>query len=127
MALFRLKAVRAARVSEVSEATAAAPVPEEDRISFHIGNPLQDARLSSAFLRMALGLATRTVNKAEAMEPPTDVYFATGWGALSETHDFLDKLYSSREFYTSPIDFVGSVHNAPAGQVAMRSKARGPM
>ncbi len=56
MALFRLKAVRAARVSEVSETTAAAPVPDEDRINFHIGNPLQDARLSSAFLRLALGL-----------------------------------------------------------------------
>jgi aspartate/methionine/tyrosine aminotransferase len=56
MALFRLKAVQAARVSEVSETTAAAPVPDEDRINFHIGNPLQDARLSSAFLRIALGL-----------------------------------------------------------------------
>ncbi len=56
MALFRLKAVPAARVSEVSEATAAAPVPDEDRINFHIGNPLQDARLSSAFMRLTLGL-----------------------------------------------------------------------
>ena len=55
-ALFRLKPVRAARVSEVSETTAAAPVPAEDRINFHIGNPLQDPRLSSAFLRMALGI-----------------------------------------------------------------------
>ncbi len=56
MALFRLKAIPAARVSEVSEATAAAPIPDEDRINFHIGNPLQDARLSSAFLRLTLGL-----------------------------------------------------------------------
>ncbi|MBN1563572.1 MAG: pyridoxal phosphate-dependent aminotransferase [Anaerolineae bacterium] len=56
MALFRLKSVRAARVSEVSETTAAAPIPDEDRINFHIGNPLQDSRLSSAFLRLALGL-----------------------------------------------------------------------
>ena len=56
MALFRLKAVPAARVSEVSEATAAAPIPDEDRINFHIGNPLQDARLSSAFMRITLGL-----------------------------------------------------------------------
>ncbi|RPJ02206.1 MAG: hypothetical protein EHM39_02255, partial [Chloroflexi bacterium] len=56
MALFRLRPVRAARVSEVSETTAAAPVPPEDRINFHIGNPLQDPRLSSAFLRTALGI-----------------------------------------------------------------------
>lgn len=55
-AFFRLKPLRAARVSEVSETTAAAPVPPEERINFHIGNPLQDPRLSSAFLRTALGL-----------------------------------------------------------------------
>ncbi|MBL8134449.1 MAG: hypothetical protein JNL42_21490, partial [Anaerolineae bacterium] len=58
-ALFRLKPLRAARVSEVSETTAAAPVPPEERINFHIGNPLQDPRLSSAFLRTALGLDIR--------------------------------------------------------------------
>lgn len=54
--MFRLKPVRVARVSEVSETTAAAPVPAEERINFHIGNPLQDPTLSSAFLRTALGL-----------------------------------------------------------------------
>src|SRR5689334_10725455 len=59
LAFFRLKPVRAARVSEVSETTAAAPVPPEDRINFHIGNPLQDPRLSSAFLRTALGIDVR--------------------------------------------------------------------
>jgi aspartate/methionine/tyrosine aminotransferase len=53
---FRLKPIRAARVSEISETTTAAPVPPEERINFHIGNPLQDARLSSAFLRIALGI-----------------------------------------------------------------------
>jgi aspartate/methionine/tyrosine aminotransferase len=53
---FRMKPIRAARVSEISETTAAAPVPDEERVNFHIGNPLQDARLSSAFLRIALGI-----------------------------------------------------------------------
>ena len=53
---FRLKPIRAARVSEISETTAAAPVPSEERVNFHIGNPLQDSRLSSAFLRIALGI-----------------------------------------------------------------------
>jgi len=75
--------------------------------------------------RMALGLAARTMDRAGKTNPASDVYFGTAWGALSETHDFLEKLYASNEFYTSPIDFVGSVHNAPAGQVAMRAKARG--
>ena len=56
LAFFRLKPIRAARVSEISETTAAAPVPNEERVNFHIGNPLQDSRLSSAFLRIALGI-----------------------------------------------------------------------
>ncbi|MFM8321078.1 MAG: aminotransferase class I/II-fold pyridoxal phosphate-dependent enzyme, partial [Chloroflexota bacterium] len=56
LAPFRLKQIRAARVSEISETTAAAPVPPEERVNFHIGNPLQDPQLSSAFLRIALGL-----------------------------------------------------------------------
>ena len=53
---FRMKPVKAARVSEISETTATAPVPYEEQVNFHIGNPLQDARLSSAFVRIALGI-----------------------------------------------------------------------
>jgi aspartate/methionine/tyrosine aminotransferase len=56
LTFFRLKPIRAARVSEISETTAAASVPPEERVNFHIGNPLQDERLSSAFLRIALGI-----------------------------------------------------------------------
>jgi aspartate/methionine/tyrosine aminotransferase len=56
LSFFRLKQVHTARVSEISEATADAPIPPEERINFHIGNPLQDTRLSSAFLRLALGI-----------------------------------------------------------------------
>jgi hypothetical protein len=50
----------------------------------------------------------------------------TGWGGLAETHDFLRKLFDSGETLSSPTDFVGSVHNAPAGQAAMLLEARGP-
>jgi aspartate/methionine/tyrosine aminotransferase len=53
---FHLKPIQVARVSEISETTAAAPVSAEERINFHIGNPLQDTRLSSTFLRIALGI-----------------------------------------------------------------------
>ena len=55
-AAFRLKPIRVARVSEVSESTAAASIPEEERVNFHIGNPVQDVSLSSAYLRMVLGI-----------------------------------------------------------------------
>ncbi|MCX7839059.1 MAG: pyridoxal phosphate-dependent aminotransferase, partial [Anaerolineae bacterium] len=57
LTLFRLKPIRVARVSEISETTAASAVPREERVDFHIGNPLQDARLSSAFLRLVLGIS----------------------------------------------------------------------
>lgn len=63
---FRLKQIRVARVSEISEATAASPVPPEERVNFHIGNPLQDVRLSSAFLRIALGIDVRRQDLADA-------------------------------------------------------------
>ena len=43
---FRLKPTRAAKVSEISEATAASAVAPEERVNFHIGNPVQDPRLS---------------------------------------------------------------------------------
>jgi aspartate/methionine/tyrosine aminotransferase len=77
MSLFRLKTVRAARVSEISETTAAAPVPDEDRINFHIGNPLQDTRLSSAFLRIALGLDIRQDELDDA--DPAAILDHLGW------------------------------------------------
>ncbi len=56
---FRLKPVRSARVSEISESTAASGVAPEERVNFHIGNPLQDTRLSSAYLRIVLGIDVR--------------------------------------------------------------------
>lgn len=66
LAFFRLKQIRVARVSEISEATAAAPVSPEERVNFHIGNPLQDVKLSSAFLRIALGIDVRRQDLADA-------------------------------------------------------------
>ena len=66
LTFFRLKPIRVARVSEISETTAASPVPREERVDFHIGNPLQDARLSSAFLRIALGIDIHQENLRDA-------------------------------------------------------------
>jgi 3-oxoacyl-[acyl-carrier-protein] synthase-1/3-oxoacyl-[acyl-carrier-protein] synthase II len=52
------------------------------------------------------------------------VVTGTSWGALSETHDFLAHLYETEEKFGSPTDFVGTVHNAPAGQIAQWLEAR---
>ena len=79
LTFFRLKPIRAARVSEISETTAAAPVPPEQRVNFHIGNPLQDERLSSAFLRIALGLDVHQEDLRDS--DPDAILDFLGWEA----------------------------------------------
>jgi 3-oxoacyl-(acyl-carrier-protein) synthase len=77
--------------------------------------------------KMTLSLAVTAEEKAAPDErKPGAVFMGTGWGALSETHDFLSRLTDSREQFPSPTDFVGSVHNGPAGQVAIHFGATGP-
>jgi aspartate/methionine/tyrosine aminotransferase len=46
--------MRASKVSEISEATAASAVSPEERVNFHIGNPVQDPRLKDLYLRLVL-------------------------------------------------------------------------
>lgn len=76
--------------------------------------------------RLTLSLATAVHADAGLVNKPSSIFFGTGWGALSETYDFLTKLFESDEQFTSPIDFIGSVHNAPAGQVAIHFGSHGP-
>ena len=77
-------------------------------------------RLPRLFLSLAALVAAGEEVKPEA------IFAASGWGGLSETHDFLERLTASGELHPSPIDFVGSVHNASAGLVAMLHGADGP-
>jgi 3-oxoacyl-(acyl-carrier-protein) synthase len=64
--------------------------------------------------------------RSNAGDPEIEsVFFGTGWGSLSETNDFLNGLFESDEKFPSPIDFIGSVHNAPAGQLALAHRATG--
>jgi len=75
---------------------------------------------------MALALAVAACPDQTSERCPTSVFFGTGWGALSETHDFITQLFESGDRFSSPADFVGSVHNASAGQVGIAFKATGP-
>ena len=78
-AAFRLKPIRVARVSEISESTAAVAIPDEERVNFHIGNPVQDASLSSAYLRMALGI---DIHREELSDTaPETILEYLGWDA----------------------------------------------
>ena len=77
--------------------------------------------------RMTLSLASRAFeNSSLDNQKPGAVFMGTSWGALSETHDFLTRLEESNEQFPSPTDFVGSVHNGPASQVAILFGATGP-
>ena len=76
--------------------------------------------------RLALSLAVAAHKDSGELDDPNSLFFGTGWGPLSDTYDFLTKLYESEEHFTSPIDFIGSVHNAPAGLIAIGFGATGP-
>jgi 3-oxoacyl-[acyl-carrier-protein] synthase-1/3-oxoacyl-[acyl-carrier-protein] synthase II len=75
--------------------------------------------------RLALSLAVETHANSGLSDAPSAVFFGTGWGALSETHDFLTRLFETDEQFPSPTDFVGSVHNAPGSQIAMQFQSTG--
>ena len=75
--------------------------------------------------RMTLSLASAAHADSGREGKPSAVFMGTGWGALSETYDFLTRLADSQEQFPSPTDFVGSVHNGPAGQTAIMFGATG--
>jgi 3-oxoacyl-(acyl-carrier-protein) synthase len=74
--------------------------------------------------QMTLALLAQLTSSEHAPQPQS-VYFGTGWGSLSETHDFLQDLFESDEKFSSPTDFIGSVHNAAAGQIALLAQSTG--
>jgi 3-oxoacyl-[acyl-carrier-protein] synthase I len=90
------------------------------------------------------GLATLTPNQrrrlsrmnqmailaARRVRPPDPtrrvaVAMATGFGCLDEGAQFLENLIGKNEAEPMPAKFPGSVHNAPAGQIAIDLGARG--
>ncbi|MBN2577092.1 MAG: beta-ketoacyl-[acyl-carrier-protein] synthase family protein [Deltaproteobacteria bacterium] len=76
--------------------------------------------------RLMLALA-QTVQSANGRTvPPGAIVAGTAWGPLAETQDFLRKLFESGDQFSSPMDFVGSVHNAPAGQIALLLGCQAP-
>ncbi len=87
--------------------------------------PVRKIRRLKRFSRIALALAAAAKEDSGLEQAPDSVFLGSAWGALSETYNFLDKLQSSKEKFPSPIDFVGSVHNSAAGQIAIMYRATG--
>lgn len=89
------------------------------------GLPPRTVRRLKRLPKLALALAARTCKDIPADRLPSAVSLGTAWGTLSETHDFLERLFETGQQFPSPTDFIGAVHNAPAGQIAMMLGARG--
>jgi 3-oxoacyl-(acyl-carrier-protein) synthase len=88
------------------------------------GLPPAAIRRLKRLSQMALALWVQAKDK-DAGIAPKSVFFGTAWGSLSETHDFIQSLFESDERFASPTDFIGSVHNAAAGQIALMARATG--
>jgi 3-oxoacyl-(acyl-carrier-protein) synthase len=76
--------------------------------------------------RLMLALAQTAHTASGRSTPPDLLAVGTAWGPLAETQDFLRKLSETGDQFSSPMDFIGSVHNAPAGQVALLLGAQAP-
>jgi 3-oxoacyl-(acyl-carrier-protein) synthase len=88
------------------------------------GLPTSAIRRIKRLSQMALALWVQARDRS-AGAVPESVFFGTSWGSLSETHDFIQGLFASDEKFASPTDFIGSVHNAAAGQIALMAGATG--
>lgn len=88
--------------------------------------PPKNVRRVRRLSRLALSLAVSAHGDSGETGGPDAVFFGTGWGPLSETHEFFARLYESGERFASPTDFIGSVHNAPAGLIAIHFRSTGP-
>jgi 3-oxoacyl-[acyl-carrier-protein] synthase I len=106
-----------ASMSRLFQEKSMAGMLDLDAISKNL--PTRKIRRLKRLSRLALSLATAAYADSDLEQPPESVFMGTGWGALSETYDFLKKLRDTEELFPSPIDFVGSVHNSAAGQVAI--------
>lgn len=114
----------AATLSNIQKGTPVAGMAVLDTISKNL--PPRLVRRLKRLPRIALSLAVKAhENSGFGNQKPDSVFMGTGWGALSETHDFLTRLTDTNEQFPSPTDFVGSVHNAPASQVAIMFGAKG--
>jgi 3-oxoacyl-(acyl-carrier-protein) synthase len=87
--------------------------------------PAAEVRRLKRLPRLVLSLAVTAHDDSGRGDYPASIFLGTGWGALSETYSFLRGLFQANECFSSPTDFVGAVHNAPACQAAMRFKATG--
>jgi 3-oxoacyl-(acyl-carrier-protein) synthase len=113
----------AATMALVAQGTSVAGMPDLEQFSKNL--PARLVRRLKRLPRMTLSLAQAAYENSGLADKPVSLFMGSGWGALSETYDFLTRLTDSREQFPSPTDFVGSVHNGPAAQAAIMFGATG--
>ncbi|MHB1014475.1 MAG: beta-ketoacyl synthase N-terminal-like domain-containing protein, partial [Desulfurivibrionaceae bacterium] len=113
----------AATMSLLAQGVPVAGAADLDSISKNL--PPHMVRRLKRLPRMTLSLALGAHQDSAVEEKPAAIFMGTGWGALSETYDFLTRLIDTNEQFPSPTDFIGSVHNGPAGQAAIMFGATG--
>ena len=97
-------------------------LPESEVVA---GLPPRSLRRMKRLPRLVLALANAVLNDVARELTPRRMVFGTGWGPQTETYDFLTRLEASGDVLSSPTDFVGSVHNSTASQLAMKYGATG--
>ena len=108
----------------------AAPLPP-GKVLVHSCDPLPGAATLTPNQRRRLGHPHQmAVLAARASHAPTPdqrvaVAMGTGFGCLAEGAAFIENYVAKDEAEPMPARFPGSVHNAPAGQIAMDLGARG--
>lgn len=116
--------------NSISERAIQPPLPP-DSVKVHACGPLTDAatltpnqrRRLSRITQMAI-LAARRSHTADPTKRLA-VALGTGFGCLDEGAVFIENLVAKDEAEPMPTRFPGSVHNAPAGQVAIDLGATG--
>jgi 3-oxoacyl-[acyl-carrier-protein] synthase-1/3-oxoacyl-[acyl-carrier-protein] synthase II len=112
----------AATLEVLTRGERAAGVLDEESVI--VGLPRRKLRRMKRLTKLSLSLAQDAVGSDGASEPAS-IYCGTCWGAVSELYDFLVRLYETEEQFSSPTDFVGTVHNAVAGHIALWHGSRG--
>jgi aspartate/methionine/tyrosine aminotransferase len=71
---FQLQTLKAAKVSEISETTASINIPDNEKINFHIGNPLQEDSLDDLYFSLCTGLPKSVLDeRSSELEDPADI------------------------------------------------------
>ena len=109
----------------------AAPLPAGKTLVHNCGELTDTATMLTPNQRRRLSrlqqMAIISARRSHAPDPTQRVAIAigTGYGCMEDAGTFLENLVSKDEREPMPARFPNSVHNSPAGQVAIDQSARG--